>query len=1005
MVKFLLLILSLTVFSYGQTVYEDAEDGAISRWSIYGNDQTEATVSNIYDTNRGSRTIVLNGDGLNNRYMLGAAGGWGYASAWNNQEEKRLRWSMKYNEDFRIYVFVQTLNGHRLLTYSNSNNTNGIINFGTIHHGLGQNSSNNTWQTFTRDLESDLHDVEENNSIVSVNAFSIAGSGSVDDITLLHNVDSAPVLTINGPTTIHLLAGSTYTEAGATAYDQEDGNLNNAIVIDSSSVDTNTAGSYEVLYSVTDNDGNTVTARKTVVVIPTSEFGTLTGEDNNFTGKHIGSGVGGSMFGVAIDPTNTNNILTSGDMGLVYHTTNGGTSWEIIPNMYKIRFIEFDTLNPNIVWAGGELGLYKSVDGGQNWHYSFCCHEAGLGAVAIDPNDSNIIYAAQGYVSRLTVSWVSGFVWKSIDGGNTWRKLNRPTGNGNHIQSRNYTTIVIDPNSTYEEGKGHSRVYLMGRHGLFKSEDFGEHWEDITFFEPGQGSDLVLINKNGQSHLFVAVIPVKNYPKKGVYRSDDAGASWVENNSGLSSIISRLEVRNRDINRRAMFSLMLSACASDSNRLYVGSWQGIARSNNMGANWQQTTPAETTYIKHVSNKYIPIPSKKRINESKTFQGGIDNFMRIKTANSNADIVLFSDNDEVHLSTDAGNSWRSISFDYTDRFVESELVIPTLADDEVKNRYTHCIKSRGVQSTVNTDIAVDPFDPQVIYATYMDIGTQISRDGGISWEHPTIGLPARGHSWSVVVDPQVEGRLWVGAGYGYVYISNDKGHTWERLKAVGASTGQIVRLAIDSRSDVTHRVLYAATKYKGLYKSEDGGQSWHNILDTNGITDVKLDPSNKDIIYAGTNHGLYKSIDKGENWTKIGDNNFGKVWNISTGKNNTLYLIANNESGGISNYARRELWKSIDEGETFIKISPHFMKYVGGVVVDPNDSEHLYIINYRTSSNQPWIMAHSTNGGISWKEIAKGTASILGQHAYIDPSNHNRIFFNTNFSLIEVTHNQ
>ena len=91
---------------------------------------------------------------------------------------------MKHSEKYIIYISVQTQNGHRLLSYTNSDSNLGK-SFGTIHHGLGQSSSNGTWQTFTRDLEADLKDFEPDNNITSVNAFKIRGSGRIDDIKLL----------------------------------------------------------------------------------------------------------------------------------------------------------------------------------------------------------------------------------------------------------------------------------------------------------------------------------------------------------------------------------------------------------------------------------------------------------------------------------------------------------------------------------------------------------------------------------------------------------------------------------------------------------------------------------------------------------------------------------------------------------------------------------------------------------------------------------------------------
>ena len=210
MKKYSVLLLSMlfALNLQADTVYEDAEDNTTNGWTVYdevvGNaiddngTATDGLITNVYDAERGSRVISFNGTGLNNGYMLGFPGGWGNPNAWNNTTEKTLTWSMKYNqtdndvenanntynEDYIIYVSVQTPKGHRLLAYTNSDENNGI-SFGTIHHGLGSGSSNGTWQTFTRDLEADLKDFDPDNNITSVDAFKIRGSGRIDDIKLL----------------------------------------------------------------------------------------------------------------------------------------------------------------------------------------------------------------------------------------------------------------------------------------------------------------------------------------------------------------------------------------------------------------------------------------------------------------------------------------------------------------------------------------------------------------------------------------------------------------------------------------------------------------------------------------------------------------------------------------------------------------------------------------------------------------------------------------------------
>jgi len=726
---------------------------------------------------------------------------------------------------------------------------------------------------------------------------------------------------------------------------------------------------------------------------------------DNIIAKHIGPAIGGAMFAIAIDPNNKNNIFFSGDMGVVYHTINGGDTWDIVPGMNRIRSIKFDPNNTNIIWAVGSTGVYKSIDGGSNWNYSFQTYRAfnyTLGAIAIDPTDSNIIYVAEGFVPYLRLTHIRGRVFKSTDGGATWISLARPGGanpSQDSIYNRNYSTIIIDPNSTYTPGEGHSDVYLMGRDGLFKTENAGSSWNNITFFDEGQGSDLILINDNNQSILFSSVIPINNHAKKGIYKSIDNGITWQESNSGLDTIINALYIRNHDIRNNAQFSLMLAHSASDKNKIYVGSWQGIAKSTNQGQTWTQTTPAETPYIQHNSGAYVQVPLNNHPNQTETFLGGIDNFIKMTTSDSDSNFVIFGDNQDIHFSTDGGVTWKSRTFDYTTSFVNPTDVFPGLPNGSPKNRYTHKIKSRGVQGLVNTDVAVDPFNSNIYYATYMDVGLEISRDGGETWEHPSQGIPPRGHAWSVVVDPNNNGVVWVSIGWnGKIYKSTDHGVSWSDVGIDVSSTGKVTDMIFDAQSNT----LYASSETKGIFKTTNNGQSWQNIF-TNGTFDIKIDLANNNILYAGTKTGLYKSINGGSSWTQLASDKMGKVYNISVGTNNTIYVISN-KAGEYSSWNNRDLWVSSNQGVSFSNITPSFMHKIGGVAVTPNNPQHLYIS--ASEGNQRYIderiiMAQSWDGGLTWENLVNNFAFALGSDIYINPNDSQHVFFNTQFSLIEV----
>ncbi len=166
-------------------VVEDAEHSNTNSWRVYDKTPQGATISNVYDSDKQSRVIEVKGSGIKNGFTI---------SLGNDMRNRTIKWSMKYSEEYVVYVRINTQKGHRYLYYSPTNRNYGKAKSPYahyIHHGLGSSSKNGTWQTFTRDLTSDLKEFESNNEILSVEGFYLRGSGRVDDIEFIEpNVQS-----------------------------------------------------------------------------------------------------------------------------------------------------------------------------------------------------------------------------------------------------------------------------------------------------------------------------------------------------------------------------------------------------------------------------------------------------------------------------------------------------------------------------------------------------------------------------------------------------------------------------------------------------------------------------------------------------------------------------------------------------------------------------------------------------------------------------------------------
>jgi len=174
---------NIELYSDPYKVYEDAEDQTTNKWSVYlGADAN--TTSNVYDNERQSNVISLNGVDYSSQYLIG--GFFNSANAWKDNTHKNIKWSIKHSDDAIIQVNVNTTHGERYLEYTNDDISISSIDGDEIIYGIGSNSSNGKWHTFIRDLSNDIQTFEPNNQLLSVEGMVILGNTKIDDIELFN---------------------------------------------------------------------------------------------------------------------------------------------------------------------------------------------------------------------------------------------------------------------------------------------------------------------------------------------------------------------------------------------------------------------------------------------------------------------------------------------------------------------------------------------------------------------------------------------------------------------------------------------------------------------------------------------------------------------------------------------------------------------------------------------------------------------------------------------------
>jgi photosystem II stability/assembly factor-like uncharacterized protein len=307
----------------------------------------------------------------------------------------------------------------------------------------------------------------------------------------------------------------------------------------------------------------------------------------------------------------------------------------------------------------------------------------------------------------------------------------------------------------------------------------------------------------------------------------------------------------------------------------------------------------------------------------------------------------------------------------------------------------------------------PGDPRLVYAATGSGGLFKSVNGGVTWQ-PIFERPETISIGDIAIDPKQPDHIWVGTGEanvrnsvsigGGMYYSPDGGKTWEHRGLEQTMT--ISRVALDPRD--ARRVLVAAVGHpfgpnpeRGVFLSEDAGQTWKKVLYTdpqNGASDLEIDPSHPDVVFAGlwqfdrkpwrydsggTGGGLYKSTDGGRTWKKITAGLpalMGRIGvKVAPGNSRVVYVVAESKEGS--------LFRSNDGGESFHVVNTDRGLtsrgyYYCDLRVDPKDENRVYVLE--------GALEVSTDGGRTFARIGGSVHGDL-QALWIDPTDPRRMW--------------
>ena len=294
---------------------------------------------------------------------------------------------------------------------------------------------------------------------------------------------------------------------------------------------------------------------------------------------------------------------------------------------------------------------------------------------------------------------------------------------------------------------------------------------------------------------------------------------------------------------------------------------------------------------------------------------------------------------------------------------------------------------------------------VIYIAAATGGIWKSTSAGIDWE-PIFDDAGVGSMGDVTVAPSNANIVWVGTGepnnqrsssYGDgVYKSVDGGETFEHMGLRSSQhVGRIVIHPEDPEIVYVAAVgpLWAAGGERGVYRTMDGGESWEAVLTIDqhtGATDIVMDPTNPDILYAATlqrerraysyvgggpGSGIHKSIDGGDTWTRLTrglpTSDMGRIGlDISLSHPQTVYAVVEGSEQGV--------YRTDNGGRAWRRMSDiaSIPWYFGQIRVDPQDPEVVYHLGVP--------LQRSLDGGETWASAASGGVHVDHHALWINP---------------------
>jgi photosystem II stability/assembly factor-like uncharacterized protein len=656
-------------------------------------------------------------------------------------------------------------------------------------------------------------------------------------------------------------------------------------------------------------------------------------------------GVGGRVTGLAVNPSNPQDILVGGDMLGVGLSQDGGHTWQPTTGFssWEINAFTWSTTNPQEVWVGTLSGPYESLDGGHTWasqrvgmptgDYPY---SAPIQKVLIDSTNPSHLIAVGGnqrqFVKPGSGALNFGLVYQSNDGGATWSTIANIGTNWNItdlVGSANLKTLYAS---------------VVGQ-GIYTSTDGGSTWTAVNSGLPNAQAMALTIDPNNSSTVWAAIAhgPMATggvYGAGGIYKTTNGGQAWVSANTGIVQTASTTVTSATS---------MTSILRAGDGTLYTAD-QGLANqcryeSTDGGATW---TLAGGTFAKADPAAATPLAW---------------------ASSADGSFVIGGSSDTLLASTNHGASWNDTGS-------------TQMADGGWQGN--------GFSGLLGTRVAFSPTQSGSMFLSGFDSGNLLhSTDNGASWTHPLSTWDNYGGGYDISVGGSGGNVVYEVLGQAGIFngiaVSKDGGQTFA-VQAGGTlparhsvSSGQ-GSIAIASPTGAT---AYAVLPNGQLYVTIDTGSTWTQVSLASPAWAVASAPGSVNT-YVATTAGIYRIANRGTPSLLSSSPSLRRL----VIANGTVYGV-----GPVASATQSGVWSNGTGAWTRLTTN----QWVNDVAIDPQNKNHVVYVTsnnpYQTTSAATGVWV-SCDAGQTFAQYNNGLPMLRVLSVAFDPFTPGRVVIGT-----------